>query len=179
MLHRVLSGGRPGGQLVQNGNVQIAVNQQSQRAGDGGGAHDQQVRVCGLFGQRAALTHPKAVLLVNDRQTQPGKLHPFAHQSVGAHHKVGFVIADSGQCGAAGSGFHAAGQQGDPHPEGGKQPVQSLSVLCGQNFGRSQQRGLIPRPDARPDGSSSYQRFAAAHIALQQAVHGGIARHIV
>ena len=174
-----LDRGASGGQLVQNGNIQIAVNQQSQRAGDGGGAHDQQVRVCGLFCQCAALTHPKAVLLVNDRQTQPGKLHPFAHQGVGAHHKVGFVIADSGQCGAAGSGLHAAGQQGDPHPEGGKQPVEPLGVLRGQNFGRRQQRGLISRSDARPDGGSGYQRFAAAYIALQQAVHGGIARHIV
>jgi len=119
------------------------------------------------------------VLLVNDRQTQPGKLHPFAHQGVGAHHKVGFVLADGSQRGAAGSGLHAAGQQGHPHPEGGKQPVEPLGVLRGQNFGRRQQRGLISRPDARPDGGGSYQRFAAAYIALQQAAHGGIARHIV
>ena len=174
-----LDRGAPGGQLVQNGDVQVAVDQKPQRAGDRGGTHDQQVRVRGFFCQCAALTHPKAVLLVNDRQTQPGKLHPFAHQGMGAHHKVGFVLADGSQRGAAGGGLHAAGQQGHPHPEGGKQPVEPLGVLRGQNFGRRQQRGLIPRPDARPDGGSSYQRFAAAHIALQQAVHGGIARHIV
>ena len=77
------------------------------------------------------------------------------------------------------AGLLAPGQQGYPHPEGGKQPVESLGVLRSQNFGRGQQRSLIPRSDARPDGGSSHQRFAAAHIALQQAVHGGIARHIV
>ena len=174
-----LDRGASGGQLVQNGDVQIAINQQPQRAGDRGGAHDQQVRVRSFFRQCAALAHPKAVLFVNDGQPQPGKLHPFAHQGVGAHHKVGFVIADGGQRGAAGGGLHAAGQQGNPHPEGGKQPVEPFGVLRGQNFGRRQQRGLISRPDARPDGGSSHQRFAAAHIALQQAVHGGIARHIV
>ena len=44
--------------------------------GEWGGAHDQQVRVHGLFGQHAALPHAEAVLLVDDGQPQPGKLHP-------------------------------------------------------------------------------------------------------
>ena len=51
-------------------------------------------------------------------------------------------------------------------------------MLGGQNFCRGQQRGLIPRPDAGPDGGSRHQRFAAAHIALQKAVHGSLARHV-
>ena len=85
---------------------------------------------------------------------------------MGAHHKVGFVVPDGGKRGASRSGLHAAGQQGYPHPEGGKHPVQALGVLCGQNLSGGQQSSLIPGPDAGPDGGSRYQRFAAAHVTL-------------
>ena len=165
-------------QLVQNGDVQIAVDEQAQRAGNGRCTHHQQVRIRGLFGQHSALPYPKAVLLVDHGKTKPGKLYAFAEDGVGAHHKVGFVVPDGGKGGAACSGLHAAGQQGHPHPEGGKHPVQAFGVLGGQNFCRGQQRGLIPRSDAGPDGGSRHQRFAAAHIALQKAVHGSLARHV-
>ena len=173
-----LDRGAPGGQLVEDGNVEVAVDEQAQRAGDGRGAHHQKMGVRGLFGQHPALAHAEAVLLVDDGKAQPGKLHPLAEDGVGAHHKVGFVGADGGQRSALGGSLHAAGQQGHPHPEGGKHLVQTLSMLGGQNFGGGQQRGLISRPDAGPDGGGGHQRFAAAHVALQQAVHGSLARHV-
>ena len=70
--------------LIQNGDVQVAVDQQAQRAGDGGSAHDQQVGVLGLFGQHPALADAKAVLLVHHGQAQPGKFHALAEDGVGA-----------------------------------------------------------------------------------------------
>ena len=134
--------------------------------------------VCGLFGQYSALAHAEAMLLVHHSQTQPGKLHALAQDGVGAHHKVSFVTADGGQRGAAGGGLHAAGQQGHTHPEGGQHPVQILRVLGGKDLGGGQQRRLISAADAGPDGGGGNQRFAAAHIALQKAVHGGAAGQI-
>ena len=89
------------------------------------------MRVRGFFGQHPALPHPKAVLLVDHGKAQPGKFNALAEDGVGAHHKVGFVVPDGGKRGASCSGFHAAGQQGYPHPEGGKHPVQALGVLGG------------------------------------------------
>ena len=97
-------------QLVQNGDVQIAVDEQAQRAGNGRCAHHQQVRIRGLFSQHPALPYPKAVLLVDHGKTKPGKFYAFAEDGVGAHHKVGFVVPDGGKGGAACSGLHAAGQ---------------------------------------------------------------------
>ena len=57
-------------------------DQQPQRPGDGGGTHDQQVGIRGLFGQHSALPYPKAVLLVDDGKTKPGKLYAFAEDGV-------------------------------------------------------------------------------------------------
>ena len=78
---------------------------------------------------------------------------------------------------AAGS-LHPACEQGHPHPKGGEQAVQVLGVLAGQDLGRRQKRCLIPGPDAGPDGRSGHQRLSAAHVALQEPVHGGLTRHI-
>ena len=97
---------------------------------------------------------------------------------MGAHDEVRFIVPDGGQRGAPGRGFHAAGKQGHPHPERGKQVVQVLGVLGRQNFGGGQQRRLVARPDAGPDGGSGHQRLAAAHVALQKAVHGGLPGHV-
>ena len=41
-----------------------------------------------------------------------------------------------------------------------------------------QQRRLISAADAGPDGGGGNQRLAAAHVALQKAVHGGAAGQI-
>ena len=134
--------------------------------------------VRGLFGQHSALAHAEAMLLVHHSQTQPGKLHALAQDGVGAHHKVGLVTADSSQRGAAGGGLHAAGQQGYTHSEGGQHPVQILCVLGGKDLGGGQQGRLVSAADAGPDGGGGNQRLAAAHIALQKAVHGGAAGQI-
>ena len=72
-IHRLPSRG----QLVQNGHVQIAVEDQRQRSGDGRRRHHQQMGVLPLGGKSAALPHAEAVLLVGDDQPQivkPGGL---------------------------------------------------------------------------------------------------------
>ncbi len=65
-LHRLPSGG----QLVDDGHVQVPVQDQGQRPGDGGGGHDQDVGVVPLGGQRRPLGHAEAVLLVRHHQAQ-------------------------------------------------------------------------------------------------------------
>ena len=62
-------------QLVQHRNIQVAVHEQPQRARDGRGAHDQQVRALCLARQQAALPHAEAVLLVHDGEAEIFKFH--------------------------------------------------------------------------------------------------------
>ena len=53
-----------------------------------------------------------------------------------------------------------------------------MHVLLGQDFGRRHHRHLPAVLDRLQRGSSSDHRLAAAHIALQQALHGMRARKI-
>ena len=176
---RVGFNGHPaGGQLVQNGHVQIAVHQQAQGAGNGGGAHDQQVRRAGLAGQLAPLAYAEPVLLVHNGQPQPGKLHPGAQHRVGAHHQVGLAICNGGQCGLFCRRLHAAGEQRHPKPEGGQRFLQIFGVLHRQNFGRGHQGALPAVQGGQVDARRRHQGFAAAHIALQKTVHGGGAAQV-
>ena len=66
----------PRRQLVDDGNVQFAVDHQRQRAWDGRGRHDQHMGIAAGFGaERAALLYAEAVLLVGDDEGEVGKLH--------------------------------------------------------------------------------------------------------
>ena len=51
-------------------------------------------------------------------------------------------------------------------------------MLFGQQLGGGQQGPLVPRADGCPEGGGGHQGLAAAHVPLQQAVHGGLAGHI-
>ena len=63
--------------FIQNRKIQISVNDESQRSGDGRSGHDQHVRVPGFLCQRHSLGYAEPVLLVSDNQTQPGKGYAF------------------------------------------------------------------------------------------------------
>ena len=65
-----------GRQLVDDGNVEIAVDDQSQRARDGRGGQQQQVRLRALGAQGGALGHAEAVLLICDDHAEAGKAGP-------------------------------------------------------------------------------------------------------
>ena len=73
----------PRRQLVELGDVEIAVQRQGQRARDRRRGHDQQVRHHALFAQRRPLGDPEAVLLVDDHQPQIGELDPLGQKGVG------------------------------------------------------------------------------------------------
>ena len=52
-------------------------------------------------------------------------------------------------------------------------------MLAGQNFGGSEHRHLIAILDGNHSGFRRDDGFAAAHVALQQPVHGARRRHIL
>ena len=110
-----------GGQLVDDGHVQIAVDDERQRPGDGGGGQHQHMGGRGLFGQCRPLIHAEAVLLVGDDQPQPGVLHILGQQGVGADAQVDAAAGQTGQNLPALLGAGGAGEQGAAQPEAGEQ----------------------------------------------------------
>ena len=65
-----LDGLAAGGQLVHDGKVKVAVDGEGERTRDGGGGHDEQVRVGALGAQEGALLDAEAVLFVNGDKLQ-------------------------------------------------------------------------------------------------------------
>ena len=167
-----------GGQLVQNGDVQIAVHQKAQRAGDGRGAHHQHMGGGGFVRQQAPLAHAEPVLLVHHRKAKAGKLHSAADYRMGAHHQICFVGGDGRQRGALLGSLHAAGEQRHPQPEGLEKGLQCGRVLGGQNLGGGHEGALVAVFRGHVDARRGHKGFAAAHVPLQQPVHGPLCRHV-
>ena len=72
----------PGRQLVDHGDVQIAIEKQRQRARNRRGRHNQKMRLLTLAQQGGALRHAEAVLLVGDHQSEPFEHRRLAEQGV-------------------------------------------------------------------------------------------------
>ena len=111
-----LNGLAAGGELVNNGNIQITVENQRQRPGNGRGGHDQRVGVLALFCQRCPLGHAEAVLLVRYHKAEVGIGHAAGDEGVGADGKVqlaGGKLCRNGTLCFGGSG---AGKQGTAKP---------------------------------------------------------------
>ncbi len=123
------------------------------------------------------------MLLVDDRQAQPGKAHLLLDDGVGADHQRRRAGFDGGQHVGACLLLLPAGQPGHlpaARRQQRRQPVGQLGeMLLGQDFGGRHQRALPAGVDGDAGGQRGHRRLAAAHVALQQAVHGLRARQIV
>ena len=71
-------------ELIYNRDVQIAVNQQCQRARNRGCGHDEQMNIFAFFCQGGALVYTKPVLLINNGKRQITKLYVFTEDGVRA-----------------------------------------------------------------------------------------------
>ena len=69
--------------------------------------------VIGLVGQRGALAHAEAVLLVRHGKAKARKFYPLAQHGVRAHHKLRRARADSVQHALARRALHPCRQQGN------------------------------------------------------------------
>ena len=116
------------------------------------------------------------MLFVDDRQPQPGKAHLLLNHGVRADHQRGLAGLDQGQHLAARLLLLAAGQPGHALAARRKQRLQPFDelgeVLLGQDLGRRHQRALPAGVDGGAGRQRRDHRLAAAHVALQQAVHG-------
>ena len=80
---------QPAGRLLgELGDVEVAIGRQHQGARDGRRRHDQEIDGMALGGQRHALVHAEAMLLVDDSQCQVGEFDFLLDQSMGADHEL-------------------------------------------------------------------------------------------
>ena len=107
--------------FVDDGQVQIAVENQRQCPGDGRCRHDQQVGAAGLGRQGGPLAHAEAVLLVGNDQIQTVERHIAGEQGVGADDHLGRTICNGGFGGPLGGGAQGTGQQYGGDAQGFKQ----------------------------------------------------------
>ena len=164
-----------GGHLVDDRNVQIGVVAHRQRARNGRRAHHEQVRLdaprLALGSQRQSLLDAEAVLLVHDRKRERAERHLFLNESVGAEHDPGRPRRDPLEHRAALLARLAAGQPGERDAER-RDPLGELAeMLLGEDFGRRHHRRLRPVLHRAQAGERRHDGLAAAHVALEQAVH--------
>ena len=166
-----------GRQLVDDRHVEIGEERHGQRARDGRGAHVELVRHdaaahgFAFLGQRQALAHAEAMLLVDDGQAQPVEFDMVLDQRLRADHQLHAALGHGGGGLAPRLGRQAAGHPGDVHAQRLQPRGELAEVLFGQDFGGRHQRHLGPGRDGLGRGDGRDHGLAAAHVALQQAMH--------
>ena len=135
-----------------------------------------------LLPQGQALLHAKAMLLVDDGQAQTRELHLRLDDGMRADDQRRRAAFNGGQHGralflllAASQPCHALATR---RQQGGEPVGQLGEVLLGQDLGGRHQRALPAGVDGHAGGQRRHHRLAAAHVALQQAVHGLGARQV-
>ncbi len=88
-----------GRQLVENGDVEVAVERERESARDGRCGENKHVRGVAVGGgfvhETLALQHAEAVLFVDGHEAEACKLHAFFDQGVCADDELGFAGGDA------------------------------------------------------------------------------------
>ena len=118
------------------------------------------------------------MLLVDHDEAEILKIYGVLNQRVRADDDLNRAALQAVVDGALVGGLHAARQQREVEwrqasflVERSEQLAQVLEVLLGQNFGRGHQRGLRAQRCGHRHAECGDDGLAAAHVALQQAVH--------
>ena len=170
-----LDGRAAGRKLVEDGDVEIAVERERERARDGRGGEDEDVRrvaVGGGFVHEAfALEDAEAVLLVDGDEAEAGELDLVFDEGVRADDELRFAGADAFERGLFFGELEAADEKLDAIAAGSEDAARGKIMLDGENFRGRHERGLGGVFDGDDGGLERDDGFAAADVALEQAVH--------
>ncbi len=170
------------GEFVDGGGIQIGIGRHRQGARNRRGGHDQLMRVEALLQtflpQRQTLMNTKAVLFVDNHQRQAVKLHLFLENGVRADNHLHLPAGYRLLLRKARFALLLPGQPAHFNSQRGKPVTEIVGVLLGQQFRRCHQRHLLAVGDSAQSGQRGDQRFTGTHIALHQAHHRHIQRHI-
>lgn len=157
--------------LIDDGDIQIAVEREAQGARDGGGGHDEEMRILALAHERFALGHTELVLLVNDHEPDHLQAEGVLHQGMGADDEARAVVREES--------LATAGLELDGDLER-FEPVFEISImLFRQNLsGRHQENGEAAL-DGHQRGTGGDGGLAGTDVTLQQTTHGMLAAHIM
>ncbi len=179
------------GHFIHDGEVEVAVDGQCQRARDGSGGHHQQVRMGAFAAQRGALFDAETMLFVNDGQLQVCKRDRVFDQRVGADddfdRAVRQSLADFGLL-----GFRRIAHQQSHTLECRSKLLHSLllrirrqavglqsrkevteitKMLFRQNRSGRHDRGLRALARDHRRGQRGNDGLARTHVALQESIH--------
>ena len=131
-------------------------------------------RLHGLF-----VAHAKAVLLVDDEQSQILEFGALAQQLVRANHNIHGAVGQPLECDIDLLCRAKAAHLNDFHRPLGKTIDQRLVVLLGEQRGWCQQRHLLAAGDTNEGGAQRDLGLAKAHITANQPVHRARADHVL
>ncbi len=165
--------------LVQNADVQVAVERHREGARNRRRGHHQDVRTSVVtLEQRHALTHTEPVLLVDHHQPEGTVPNRVLDQGVRADHDRGLSRGHRPQRLASLRGTQATRQELDLHVERGQERLDAARVLFGEDLGRRHQHRLRPSLDGQGHGEGRHRGLPRADVALEKAVHAPLRLHV-
>ncbi len=167
-----------GRHVAEGRDVEVAEEGHADRARDGRGGHHQVVRRLLALAEGGALADAEFVLLVDDDEAELGEADVFLDDGVGADDEVDFAGGDFGEGFLAFAWGHAADQEQVADAAGFEERGECGGVLAGEDFGGGHEGGLVAAGDADEHGVNGDDGFAAADVALQEAVHRRFGREV-
>ena len=181
--HRCLDGTASGGQLVDNGNIQVCEQGHGERPGNRRRSHNQLVGLPGFFHaffqQGEPLVNAETVLLVDNDQADVAECNLVLEQGVGAHrnHRPGgmqlrqhliLLIARLFPC----QQRHRDADRREPLPD-------IEIMLVRKYFRRGHQGNLVAGTDNQQRGDSGHHGLAGTDVTLDQAQHRRWFQHVL
>ena len=165
-----------GRHFVEPADVHLAIMGEGERARDGRGGHDQEVRrALGLLGEHHALGDAEAVLLVHNGEAEAFVGDMLLEDGVGADEDVDRAVGKTHQAALPRTPLLPPGQDGDVDRQAGEHAGERVMMLAGEDFGRGEQGRLRAGLDRREHRHQRDEGLARADIALEQAEH----RHVL
>src|SRR5215813_8728360 len=165
--------------LVDDRDFEVAVNGHRQAARDRRSRHYKYVGVDAAPSKFGALQDAEAMLFVDHGEAQTFELHRVLNKRVRADDQVDVARGDGCLNLALLFRLQTTGKQLDAIRGVGEPAPNVAGVLLGQNLRRRHQGRLVAVLDRDDHRLNRDDRLAAAHVALQQAVHRLVAGHII
>ena len=166
-----------GRELVENGNVEVAVKSERERTRDGRRREDEDMRGVAVGGgfvhEALALEDAEAVLLVNGDEAEAGEFDIVFDEGVRADDELGFAGPDAIEDGGFLRGFQAADEEFDVIAGFGEDAARGKEMLDGENFRGGHEGSLRAVFDGDHGGLERDDGFAAPDIALEETIHRG------
>ena len=173
-----LDGDAVAGRGAQEREVARAGEGEVERAGDGGGAHGEDVDEGAEAFEALFVGDAEALLLVDDEQAEILEGDVLGEEGVGADEDVHLALGGGG----AGLLALAAGAEArehlDAHGEVGHAVAEGGEVLLGEDGGGGEEGHLLVVGDGDEGRAHGDLGLAIAGVAAEEAVHGGGRGHV-